>query len=260
MSTGSCCSQGLGYELLNVVRDDYLRALHGFVVVIQLGTGLALWFVTDRDAVVPLYAHWPGPRGNGTAWEEAPSQHLGSFPVGLLAPVFLWMNALQHALTLAFYSVYQSNLEKRQNWFRWLEYAFSASLMHVMVALLCGIFDIHLLFLIAALTAITMYFGHLEEQVHRGFLVGFLPWAAQWMVIACFFFRSIEHAEQRVPAFVYGIYFGELILDMVFPFAAQYFLHADKDTFLRGEYVFVVASFVAKQALAWTNWGGTRSL
>ncbi len=42
---------------------------------------------------------------------------------------------------------------KNQNPFRWVEYSISASVMHVLIACLSGIMDMHLLFTLFALTA-----------------------------------------------------------------------------------------------------------
>jgi hypothetical protein len=45
--------------------------------------------------------------------------------------------------------------------------AVSASLMSVMIAQLCGVTDVHLLFSLAALMASTMLFGH-QMEVRAG--------------------------------------------------------------------------------------------
>ena len=92
--------------------------------------------------------------------------------------------------------------------------------MHVLIAALCGIFDIHLLFTVAALTATTMLFGLLQERGDSSDLMalkcGFVPWVAQWLVILCYFTRAMKHAERDVPLFVHFIIWIELVLDFLF--------------------------------------------
>ena len=51
-----------------------------------------------------------------------------------------------------------------QNFFRWLEYSLSAAVMHVMIAQLAGVTEIHLLFTIFGLSSATMAYGLLMER------------------------------------------------------------------------------------------------
>ena len=50
---------------------------------------------------------------------------------------------------------------------RWIEYAFSSTLMTCLLAILSGIYDIHAVYLIGCLNGVTMIGGLLLEWVHR---------------------------------------------------------------------------------------------
>jgi len=226
-------------------------------LVVQGVTGvLFLTPVLRVDAYVPVYSHFAAA---GRASEEAVL--LGHWNLGYLSGLFLLLSAVDHLYVVWRFADYQHHLAAKRNPWRWAEYFFSASLMHVFIALLCGVFDVHLLFAIGGLTATTMLFGHLQEEAPAAtglytLCWGLVPWLWQWGILWCYFFTATH--RHSAPAFVHAILVIEFVFDALFAGAQS--LQQTRLGYEGGELLFVLLSCGAKQALAWLNYGGTRAL
>jgi len=240
-----------------------LKWANAVACVVQGVTGVVLLLPGVRvDAYVPVYSHFA--TNNRTSEEAVLLAHVN---VGYLPGVFLLLSCLDHAVVLCIFPRYQRWLQERHNPLRWAEYFFSATLMHVLIALLCGVFDLHLVFAVAGLTATTMLFGHLQEETQplrsttpQLYVMGwgFVPWVWQWAIVFCYFFRAVAHSERDVPAFVWGIVVVQAVLDFSFAWCQK--KQQTEWQYVTGELWFIALSIAAKQALAWLNYGGTRSL
>jgi hypothetical protein len=264
--------------LYNVIAAAAQAAAGGIMM------GTVDWFKT-----APLYTNFPYAYGNRTIVNQRPDPHLltsssstGALSVGAMAAVFLWFSALNHILSAIFlWDTYSTNVYKGRNPIRWCEYFFSASLMHVSISLLCGIFDVHLLFTIFALTATTMVFGWLQEAhgtTPEGetnwsfFLFGFVPHMANWAIILCYFFTSVSRGNP--PDFVWSIIFVIFFIDSTFAVVALYHQCTKSPKSLyhrcfktngraengRAEVWYIVLSLTAKQALAWMQFWGMQGM
>jgi len=244
-----------------------LGTLHGVTAIILAG----LASTKQIHNTIPWYSHLPLPRPSDehpVAWAPDPKKQ-ASVPVGAFSAIFIALAALNHLVTATFmWSSYTQNLRFRRNPIRWFEYSFSASLMHVHVAMLSGVMDVHLCFLIFGLTMTTMMCGYLAEpsasptsKPHmRAFWAGFVPWFYQWLVIACYFFYSLTKGDP--PKWVYSIWFIILCLDL--SFAINMFFQLKEwswwSDYIHAELGYCLLSLTAKQLLAWINYGGTASL
>ena len=259
----------LDRNMSNSINLDSLRKWNIGAAAFQFITGLTILFITDTEATVPIYTNFPNEERGITDLYGPVPRDLGDFPLGYLSGVFLLMSALSHFLSaFPLLSFFNADIEKERNTIRWIEYAVSASLMHVIIAQLSGIFDIHLLLSLFALTGTTMLFGMLQEvYTNRSkdtsllpFWLGCVPHTFGWLIICCYFFYGVSHGDP--PAFVWAILFIELILDSTF--AVNMFLQQRKigrwADYMYGEKVFIILSFTSKQLLAWLNYGGTKSL
>jgi len=239
---------------------SWIVHLQVIAAVVQWLSSIVLFAITDPDARVPYYTlYWRRHEGFSLTCE-------GSAAVGYYSAVFLLLSATNHSVCAVFHEWYEGAVANGCNPVRWLEYFFSASIMHVMIAQLCGVADVHLLFAIAALTAVTMAFGWLQEAVGSTlrkeqpayslapFFMGFLPWAAQWAVILSHF----AHAGSP-PEWVYALMVIEIVLDASFA-VVMYRSQRSSVSFASIEVSYVILSLTAKQLLAWINFGGTQSL
>ncbi len=190
-------------------------------------------------------------------------------PVGLLVAVFLLLSAVAHFAIASpwLFGWYTANLRKGINYARWFEYALSASVMIVIIAMLSGIYDIAGLILVFTLTAVMNLMG-LMMEVHNqttektnwtSYIIGCIAGIAPWIAIAVYFFGSISASDGEVPTFVYFIlptlfiFFFSFALNM----ALQYKKVGPWRDYLFGEKVYVLLSLVAKSALAWQVFAGT---
>lgn len=182
---------------------------------------------------------------------------------------FLFISAIDHALLSlpSVFSWYVRNLRRGINYARWWEYAASASVMMVVIAMLAGMYDLPSLVLIFALTAAMILFG-LMMEVHNqstdrtnwtafwlGSLVGIVPWA----VVGLYLLGPGTHGPGDVPGFVYGIYLSLFVWFTLFP--ANMWLQYKKVgpwmDYVFGERMYIVLSLTAKSLLAWQVFAGT---
>jgi hypothetical protein len=181
--------------------------------------------------------------------------------------VFLFISAAAHFTIAApgVFEWYLGNLEQRRNYARWIEYAFSSSVMVVLIAMLVGIADIAALVAIAGVNAAMILFGILQEKYETpGESVGWLPYwfgvlagAIPWIVIAIYLISP--GFEAAPPAFVYWIFFSLFAFFNVFAvvMVLQYRKIGRWSNYVYGESTYVLLSLVAKSALAWQVFGGT---
>jgi hypothetical protein len=192
-----------------------------------------------------------------------------NLPFGPMVALFLLLSAIAH-FTIASPGVfgwYVGNLRRGINYARWYEYAFSASLMIVLIGMLCGVYDIASLLMAFALTAVMNLCG-LMMEVHNqvtektnwtSYIIGCIAGIVPWIAIAVYFFGSLSTAEGGVPTFVYFIlptlfvFFFSFALNM----ALQYKKIGPWKEYLFGERAYVLLSLLAKSALAWQVFAGT---
>jgi len=250
----------------------YLNRLNWATGIIHLASAIVIFIITDKTAQAPLLVNYPDPSSRGAITQP---KELAKVTVGYFAAVFLLLAAIDHIAMASFLrSRYEKGLKVSQNHFRWIEYSISASLMHVMIAMLCGIFDIHILLGIFGLTMTTMTFGSLQESSsHRyqgrpekksltPFWLGCIPWLVGWGIICSYFFHAAAKSDPKPPDFVWSIIFIIIALDTTFAinmFLQQKEIGKWKDYYY-GEVAFIILSITSKSLLAWLNFGGTRAM
>jgi hypothetical protein len=244
-----------------------LAALHGITAIVLAG----LTNATQSHSTVPWYSNLPLPRPTEEDFYEwgPDARKQTSVPVGYFSSAFLALACVNHLVSSTLmWKTYKQNLVLHRNPIRWFEYGFSAGLMHVHVAMICGIMDVHQCFLIFGLTMTTMLFGYFAEPSHevsgnsdiRAFWAGFIPYTFQMSVMMCYFFYALSRGSP--PHWVYAIWF--IILGLDLSFAVNMFLQLNQigwwDDYIHVEISFCILSLTAKQLLAWINYGGTASL
>lgn len=238
----------------------------------QLGTGLAMCLLADLDKAVPLYTNFShvaaGERTIANLWPVP--DRVGKVSVGLLSGIFILLSFLDHlAVATVLHGAYNARLARGYNPFRWIEYAVSAPLMHVEIALLCGIYDVHTLFAIFGLTSVTMVFGYLGETAARAdrvrvFWLGCVPHLCNWFIILCHFFRAVSRADP--PDFVWSIIFVIFALDATFGVVAllrargRRVCCVDFGKCVHVERCYMALSILAKQSLAWMQYWGIEGM
>jgi hypothetical protein len=177
---------------------------------------------------------------------------------------FLFLSAAAHLILASprVHGWYERRVRSGINPARWVEYAFSSSLMIVVIAMLAGIYDIASLILIFAVNAAMILFGWMMELHNQttvrtnwtSYWFGCLAGAMPWIAIAIYLIGA-----QDPPGFVYAIFVSLFLLFNVFAVNMwlQYRGTGRWRDYLFGERVYMLLSLFAKSALAWQVYAGT---
>lgn len=189
-------------------------------------------------------------------------------PVGLAVALFLGLSAFFHFLVASpqFFSKYQAGLLENRNYFRWVEYSISSSVMIVLIAQICGITDVAALIAFFGVNASMILFGWLQEKYEQPGSKGWLPFIfgciagiVPWLALVFYIFAIGGPSGSKAPAFVYGIVISLFLLFNCF--AVVQFLQYKKvgkwAEYIRGEKTYITLSLVAKSALAWQIFAST---
>ena len=244
-----------------------LRRFNLFMGVFHLIQGLVMLLVSDLDFKLPVTTSF-------LKFDEATESLVTNLETAFelpLAPMvasFLFMSALAHFLISApgIYDWYMTNLRKGVNYARWIEYAFSSSVMIVAIAMLFGMYDVATLLLIFALNAMMILFGWMMELHNQttevtdwtAFIFGTIAGVVPWLAIGIYFIGSVTSGEE-VPSFVYVIYVTLFLFFNVFAInmILQYKKVGRWKDYIYGERVYIILSLVAKSLLAWQVFFGT---
>jgi len=221
------------------------------------------------------------------AFESKPFQkYLKAHNPIWLIPLFTALASFDHFVSY-FLCVRYADFTKlwlfdiQSNPLRWIEYCISASVMALAIAILCGISDVHIWFLIFWSHFVGIVMGLLIEilpadkastmevqQSHglsflavKKILFGlscvsiFIP----WMVMICYFLVAVKNSKDGTPDFVYIAFFGTLILFATFAVNTWLNKIVNKYDFATTEIIFISLSFTAKTFLAADVFGGLRA-
>jgi len=179
---------------------------------------------------------------------------------------FLFMSAIAHfIIAFPLNDWYNKNLKNHINVARWIEYAFSSSVMMVVISLLVGISDIATLIVIFLLNAMMILFGWMMELHNQttqktnwtSFIFGCIAGVGPWIAVAIYLISP--GSDSNPPTFVYWIFVSIFIFFNVFAInqVLQYKKVGKWSDYLYGEKAYIILSFVAKSVLAWQVFAGT---
>ena len=223
--------------------------------------------VLSRDFRLPLTASYLRFDPATTSLEPAIATVAEASLAGLIVAFFLVSSMAHLFIATVYRRRYERDLLRGLNVARWVEYAISASVMIVAIAMLVGIYDIGALLMLFSLVALMNLLG-LVMEVHNqttprtdwlSFWIGALAGIVPWAVIAISFWASSTYGGGQIPAFVYWIYVSIFLFFSCFAVNMwlQYRRIGPWASYLYGERVYIVLSLVAKSALAWQVFAGT---
>lgn len=243
-----------------------LKLYNTIVGLILLVQGAVMWGISNNSTlpVMTHYLKWNPAFGFPQPFTET----IYDLRLGPIVASFLLLSGL-FLLGSAFIwrKKYEEMIQKGMNLFRWAEYSITSSLMIVVIAMLCGVYDFSSLILIFALNACMILFGWVME-VHNqttkktdwtSFIFGCFAGIVPWIVMGLYFFNAIGSNAEAVPKFVYVIFWSLLVSFNVFAInmILQYKKIGKWQDYIYGEYAYITLSLVAKALLAWQVWGGT---
>ena len=206
------------------------------------------------------------------AGTEPSSVLLVSFPLAYLIASFFLMSAIAHAFAgWIVRTRYEAWLARGMNPLRWVEYAFSSTVMIVAIAYISFITDFPALVAIAGCNVAMNLFGWSMESANEGrekvdwkhyifgCIAGIMPWLAIFSILWAFSAQDGLPAEAQIPAFVYVIIGSLFVAFNIFAITMvlQYRKVGKWRDYLVGEKTYMVMSLVAKSLLAWQVWSGT---
>ena len=241
-----------------------LATLHASQFIIMLGLSLA----QDPMASWPVVSSYL--TFDTTSRELMPAARtLFDLPIGPAVASFFAMSAVAHlVVAVPARGWYERRLARHQNPARWVEYAFSSSVMIVVIAGLTGIREVGTLIAVAGTNAAMILFGWSMEAANEDrdppqwlhYIFGCVVGAVPWLVIGTALITGITAPDAApIPGFVIAIYvslfvsFNVFALNMVFQVAR---VGRWRD-YLYGERAYMFLSLFAKTLLAWQVWSGT---
>lgn len=189
-------------------------------------------------------------------------------PLALGVALFLGLSALAHFIVASpqFFGRYGKGLGEKRNYFRWVEYSISSSVMIVLIAQITGIADITALVAIFGVNASMILFGWLQEKYEQPgnggwvpFIFGCITGMVPWLAVAIYVISPGNPSTESAPAFVYGIIVTIFLLFNSFAWVQykQYKAQGKWSNYLHGERIYIVLSLVAKSLLAWQIFANT---
>jgi len=219
----------------------------------------------SNDFSLPIVARYmSGPPGSTFA---DPITLLDT-PVGLAVAIFLGLSAFFHFLVASpqFFPRYAAGLARSRNYFRWVEYSISSSVMIVLIAQICGVTDVVAIISIFGVNASMILFGWLQEKYETPgnggwipFIFGCIAGIIPWLGLLFYVLAIGGPGDTKAPAFVYGIVISLFVLFNTFAIVQylQYKKVGKWSDYIRGEKTYITLSLVAKSALAWQIFAST---
>jgi hypothetical protein len=238
-----------------------INIIAGILHFVQMAAVLAL----SSDFTLPITARYmSGPPG--TTYGDLVV--LYNAPLGIGVAIFLGLSSLAHFIVVSpkFFPRYTAGLAAHRNFFRWVEYSISSSVMIVLIAQVTGISDITALIAIFGVNASMILFGWLQEKYEEPgnggwipFIFGCITGIVPWIALSFYVFAIGGAGENQAPTFVYFIVLTIFLFFNSFALVQwlQYKKVGKWSEYLRGERTYITLSLVAKSALAWQIFANT---
>lgn len=228
--------------------------------VTHLTQAVTLFLILNDEVTIPVITRFFAETPEGIRPE---SEILFEFPIALIGPVFLMISAIAHLLISAPFYVrrYEQGIAKGINPARWWEYAFSSSLMLVVLLMLGGLFELATVVFIFTLNFIMNLMGLMMERHNQltektswlAFNIGTLAGIVPWIIGGLYFWVSTNNIADSIPVYAQ---LGFLLTFLFFnSFAINMWLQYKKigkwKDYVYGEKAYIVLSLISKSALGW---------
>jgi hypothetical protein len=232
--------------------------------VVHLIQGIALLILAlnvplFRDFTPEIVGRFFRPIGGG--FYAPTAEVMFELPVAILAASFILFSALFHLIiSIPLKKQYLANIEKGINPLRWYEYAFSSSIMIVLLSIMFGVTTIEGLLSVFGINAVMNLLGLLMEKMNPptrtktdwsahfiGWIAGLIPW-----IIIVIYMLNIGDLS-FLPWFVLpGLFFYFFVFNLfAFNQILQYARIGKWKDYVYGEKTYVWLSLIGKSTLAW---------
>jgi len=237
-----------------------LQTFNRIAGITHLIQGVVLFLFLNPETTIPVITRFFDETPDGV---RPVSETLFEFPIALIAPIFLLMSAAAHLLISSPFYVrrYEQNIAKGINPVRWWEYAFSSSIMLVVLLMLGGLIEVSTVVFIFALNFVMNLMGLMMEKYNQltertswlPFNIGVFAGIVPWIMGGLYFWVSTSNIADSIPVYAQ---FGFLLTFLFFnSFAINMWLQYKKigkwSVYAYGEKAYIVLSLVSKSALGW---------
>ena len=254
---------GMATEAVSPISASRLRTWNVVAGFFHLAQFLQI-VVLSTDFSLPVTASYmEGPPGTPLSQPVV----LFDLPLAWGVGLFFLLSALFHFLVASpwFYPRYAAGLAQRHNYFRWVEYSLSSSVMIVLIAQIVGVFNVVALLALFGVNASMILFGWLQEKYESPgggllpFVFGCIAGIVPWIAIVLMVIAPGAASDVQTPGFVYGIIVSLFVLFNSFALVQylQYKPVGRWSDYLRGERAYIIFSLVAKSLLAWQVFANT---
>jgi len=237
-----------------------LQTFNRIAGLTHLIQGVTLFLILNTETTISVITRF---------FDETPeglrpvSETLFEFPIALIAPIFLLLSAAAHLLVSSpqYVRRYETNIQNGINPARWWEYAFSSSLMLVVLLMLGGLIELSTVVFVFTMNFIMNLMGLMMEKYNQlttttswlPFNIGVLAGIVPWIMGGLYFWVSTNNISDSIPVYAQ---FGFLLTFLFFnTFAINMFLQYKKigkwKVYAYGEKAYIVLSLVSKSALGW---------
>ena len=231
------------------------------------GIGAIIYTILNQNANefrVPILTHHA--KWNETTGPADATQELGLFPLAAVTCSLPFMSFLAHfIMAWSEYfgndSTYINNINKYRNPWRWIEYAFSSTLMFFLICLLFSIYDLSTLMALAIMNASIMFLGYIMEKDHslQPFKFGWKPFFAatgialvQWGIL----YSTLSTTDDRMPDLIWAVLFSYFFLFLLFPANMAWLYwnwksNQKEKRYIKSERIYMILSLTSKSILLW---------
>jgi len=237
-----------------------LQTFNRIAGLTHLIQGITLAIILNAETTIPVVTRFFDETPDGI---RPVSETLFEFPVAFIAPIFLLLSAFAHLFisSPSYVRRYEANIQKGINPARWWEYAFSSSLMLVVLLMFGGLIELSNVVFIFILNFIMNLMGLMMEKYNQlttttswlPFNIGVLAGISPWIMGGLYFWVSTSNIADAIPVYAQ---FGFLLTFLFFnSFAINMWLQYKKvgkwKDYAYGEKAYIVLSLVSKSALGW---------
>jgi hypothetical protein len=237
-----------------------LQTFNRIAGLTHLIQGITLALILNAETTIPIVTRFFDETPDGI---RPVSETLFEFPIAFIAPIFLLLSAAAHLFVSSpsYVRRYEANIQAGINPARWWEYAFSSSLMLVVLLMFGGLIEISTVVFIFTLNFIMNLMGLMMEKYNQlttttswlPFNIGVLAGIVPWIMGGLYFVVSTNNIADAIPVYAQ---FGFLLTFLFFnSFAINMWLQYKKvgkwKDYAYGEKAYIVLSLVSKSALGW---------
>jgi hypothetical protein len=240
------------------ISTRHLRLLNAAAFIIHF-VQASIFLTIDNGFSIPVRAFYVTNISGGTEVEVVT---LFDIRTAYAIAVMFFLSAFFHLLVIVpgVYPVYARGVVDTHNYFRWVEYSMTSSIMIVLIAQFVGITNVSALISMFCLNATMLMFGLIQERYEFPGTGGLIPFACgcfagvvPWIIILLDMIGPRVVVHEDTSGFVYAMVSSIFATFNCFGIV-QYLQYRPAWKFgdySVGEMTYLALSIVAKSALAW---------